>query len=118
MRRRGAWCWLWGHSPLFLHHYAVQRSSVFCGRCGRCVAEARYGEELPVDRRGIVECSRVTPDHWRINGGCTIGPLRRMWEYLDCQLFGHNCEWVRQFNRRADVETCWTCGRQFRERPA
>lgn len=96
-------CWLWGHVDLWFDE-GEWLAAVRCNRCPEVLEIVGHCEMLPerFQRRG---------EGWR-----TIGPVRSLTEYLSCQLFGHDAEWVRQWNVGLDVETCRTCGQRFRAR--
>lgn len=102
-------CLLWGHTILPIAsdtHPAYYRLT--CMRCLGTLGLHPRAERVPGNF------------HWRHWQHITLGPLRRVYEYLSCQLLGHDEKWEAMETRFAHHTVCQTCGqsgRLLREEP-
>jgi hypothetical protein len=99
---RCTWCLLWGHRIIRGASKDLgsgrEMVMVWCDRCGEF-----YGLHVLAER---------LPDHIkrREGGYVTLGPLRILVEYLDCQLFGHDEEWQPFYYALGARTRCRRCG--------
>jgi hypothetical protein len=89
-----------------------------CARCSRDLGEVTEAERWPdrvVQRPYPARNSATYPDG--LSGFepelVTLGWLRKVAEYLQCQLMGHDTQWNRNIPIRGDDLECRTCGRRF-----
>lgn len=94
-------CLLWGHSiqtagPIL--RLDGQYVLPFCRNC-QWIGEFHNAAE-------------IVPSRFKRRGGrwVTMGPLRRVWEYLSCQVLGHDEKWEPAINIWATRTVCQTCG--------
>lgn len=103
MRRR-IWHWFWGHTV----EATRGENYVMALWCLDCNADL-----------GVAYAHSTVPPRfkWRAGRHRTIGPLRRVWEYLNCQFLGHDCAWEWLETRFDEQEErCQFCNAKFRQR--